>query len=132
MLDLTTIMRYSGLPNNAGLEMCAAAKKRAESSVIILVQLENGTRVTGDFVPSGELNNVVLQSIIIEMCFLDSMWHVVSTVCGDELAAMDSPVIIFTRTEVCGEEKLKATTLRSLGLIGGRAMFRYKIYRYPA
>ncbi|KAF4521683.1 hypothetical protein B566_EDAN009147 [Ephemera danica] len=106
ILDLTILMRFSGLPNNAGLEMCAAVKKRTESSVIVLVQLENGTRLTGHFVPS------------------DSMWQVLSTLCNEELSAMESPVVIFTRTEINGEEKLKATSLRSLGLTGGRAMFR--------
>lgn len=49
------LMRYSGLPNNATLEMCVATKKRTESSVIVLVQLEDGTRLTGSFTPSGEL-----------------------------------------------------------------------------
>jgi tether containing UBX domain for GLUT4 len=53
VLDLSTLVRYSGLPNNAGLEMYPVAKKRTESNVVILIQTENGTRQTGTFLPSG-------------------------------------------------------------------------------
>jgi hypothetical protein len=34
------------------------------------------------------------------------------------------PVIIYMRREVSGMEALQGTTLRSLGLTGGRAMLR--------
>lgn len=53
VVDLSMQIRYSGLPNNAALEMYPAVKKRTESNVVILVQSENGARQTGTFLPSG-------------------------------------------------------------------------------
>jgi len=47
-------IRYSGLPNNATLEMSKAATLRVESAVTVVINLENGTRLTGEFLPSGE------------------------------------------------------------------------------
>lgn len=107
VLDTTAIIRFSGLPNNAQLEMCAAQRTRQEGSVTLGVQLENGARLTGDFTPS------------------DTLYQVVNTLCPEQLDEhSDDIVIIYMRNEVIGVEALRSTSLRSLGLTGGRAMLR--------
>lgn len=111
VLDATSIMRYTGLPNNAQLEMAAALKARAESSVKVGLALESGGRVMGEFEPS------------------DSLWHVVKTLCPEEAEADESaeilPVIFYVGREECGVENLEKTTLRSLGLTSGGAILRF-------
>lgn len=42
IIDTQTILRFSGLPNNAMLEMSEAVKIREESDVVLGVQLEDG------------------------------------------------------------------------------------------
>ena len=110
-LDATSIMRYTGLPNNAQLEMAAARKTRAESRVKVGLALESGDRVMGEFDPS------------------DSLWHVVKTLCPDEAEADELadilPVIFYLGREECGTENLERTTLRSLGLTSGGAILRF-------
>jgi len=54
-----------------------------------------------------------------------TIWDVISKLHGEELSNIDNPVIIFTRTEICGQQKMQDTTLRSLGLTKGGAMLRY-------
>lgn len=50
-LDITTAFRFSGLPNNAQLELAAAVKNRREGDITLAINLENGSRITGnDFV----------------------------------------------------------------------------------
>ena len=39
MLDPTVIFRYSGLPNHAKLELVKAEKKRAETNVLVALQV---------------------------------------------------------------------------------------------
>ncbi|KAK3930075.1 Tether containing UBX domain for GLUT4 [Frankliniella fusca] len=111
VLDATSIIRYTGLPNNAQLEMAAALKTRAESRVKVGLALESGDRVMGEFEP------------------LDSLWHVVQTLCPNETETNESdeilPVIFYLGREECGIENLKKTTLRSLGLTSGGAILRF-------
>jgi len=54
----------------------------------------------------------------------DSLWGVIKKLCPDEADPNSNPVIIYMRSEVSGVKALEETTLRSLGLIGGRAMLR--------
>lgn len=55
ILDLTMVIRFSGLPNNAQLELVRAKTLRQESKVHIALQIgESTTRVTADFWPSGK------------------------------------------------------------------------------
>lgn len=87
--------------------MCAAQKARQESSVTLGVQLENGERLMGDFSPG------------------DSLFHVLSILCPQELNKdTENIVAVYMRNEIYGIENLKNTSLRSLGLTGGRAMLR--------
>lgn len=109
VLDLSLMFRFSGLPNNALLEMQAAKNKRKEEDVTIMLQLENGTRSSAAFNPSA-----TVQSILDQLC-------------PDESSV--NAVIIYMRTEVHGNS-LTTTTLKSLGLTSGRAIMRL-IHRDP-
>ncbi|XP_021181445.3 tether containing UBX domain for GLUT4 [Helicoverpa armigera] len=106
ILDLTTTVRFSNLPNKAMLEMVEADKKRQESNVTIGLQLEDGERRTADFAP-----NTALYDLIISLA-------------PGELNSLDQPTILYMRQEVVGEPALKEKTLRQLGLIKGRAILR--------
>ena len=54
----------------------------------------------------------------------DTLWNVIETLSPNEADPESNPVIIYMRREICGVEALKNTTLRNLGLTGGRAMLR--------
>lgn len=43
---------------------------------------------------------------------------------SDELKLSSNPVVIYMRRSIQGESELKETTLKNLGLTGGRAMIR--------
>ncbi|KAK6630932.1 hypothetical protein RUM44_003104 [Polyplax serrata] len=105
VLDVSSMFRFTSLPNNAQLEMTEAVKQRQESEVTLGLQLESGERLTGVFFPS------------------DSIWHVVITLHPEE-EKLTNLVVIYMRQEIYGKENLCNTTLRSLGLTGGRAMLR--------
>ncbi|XP_066250223.1 tether containing UBX domain for GLUT4 [Euwallacea similis] len=105
VLDTTHSFRFSGLPNNACLELMAAKKNREEGDVALAVNLENGSRITDVFSP-----NTTLLSVL-------------NKVCPENAAPDRNPVVIYTRREIYGQE-LEICTLRSLGLVGGRAMIR--------
>ncbi|XP_056649171.1 tether containing UBX domain for GLUT4 [Diorhabda sublineata] len=105
ILDTTTTFRFSGLPNNAQLELVAATKTRLQSEVMLAVSLENGNRLTGNFSPN------------------DNLFNILSKIYPECLEQGKSPVVIYTRREIYGQE-LAIVTLKSLGLTGGRAMIR--------
>lgn len=110
ILDLTTSYRFSGLPNNAQLEMVEAQKKRQDAEVELVVQLGDGVRLDGKFKP-----NVTLLSIVQQLC--------PNELTGEDLLA------IYMRTEVASD-KLETTSLKDLGLISGRAIVRL-VHRDP-
>ncbi|XP_039447168.1 tether containing UBX domain for GLUT4 [Culex pipiens pallens] len=105
VMDLSAMFRFSGLPNNALLEMTEAKKIRTEADVQLAVQLEDGSRLDGTFKPSSSLLDVL------------------KAVCADKANSESNPVMIYMRKEVQWEAMDK-TTLKSLGLIGGRAIIR--------
>nr|CAD7195332.1 unnamed protein product [Timema douglasi] len=107
VLDPSTIVRFSGLPNNAQLEMITSKKIRQESAITLGLQLESGARPMGDFLSS------------------DSLWKVITKLCPEEANPDSNPVVIYMRREVAGKGELENTTLRHLGLMGGRAMLRF-------
>lgn len=110
-MDTTATFRFSGLPNNAQLELVNATKVRSDSDVTLALNLENGNRVIGTFNP-----NVTLLTILKNLC--------------PESASEDkNPVVIYTRREIYGTE-LEIVTLKSLGITGGRAMLRL-IHKAP-
>ncbi|CAH0694121.1 unnamed protein product [Spodoptera exigua] len=106
VLDLTTTIRFSNLPNKAMLEMVEAERKRQESNVTIGLQLEDGERRTADFSPNTSLYDLVI------------------SLAPGELNSLEHPTIMYMRHEVVGENALRGKTLRQLGLIGGRAILR--------
>ncbi|CAG9864464.1 unnamed protein product [Phyllotreta striolata] len=111
VLDTSQTFRFSGLPNNAQLELVPATRAREESEVTLAATLETGQRVTGNFNPNETLTTIL------------------SKLCPEVLQHELSPVIIYTRREIYGDE-LDTVTLKSLGLTGGRAMIRI-LHRAP-
>ncbi|XP_053678451.1 tether containing UBX domain for GLUT4 [Anopheles nili] len=106
VLDLSAMFRFSGLPNNAQLEMAKAKRVRKEEDIIIQLQLEDGTRTSnGTFQSSHTLHDVLL------------------SLCPDRAVPEAHPVLVYMRREVYWEQ-LASTTLRSLGLTRGRAALR--------
>lgn len=106
-ISLSQMFRFSGLPNNCLLEMYETDKKRVAMPVDICVQTEDGTRKQAQFVPD------------------DNLWHVVKQLQGEtELQKFASPVILYMRQEILGAEQLEKTTLKSLGIMEGRALLR--------
>nr|XP_019553225.2 tether containing UBX domain for GLUT4-like [Aedes albopictus] len=105
VIDLSAMFRFSGLPNNALLEMAPATKTRTEEDIMLVMQLEDGTRLDGTFKPS------------------TSLLHVLETLCRDKANADSNPVMIYMRREVLWDS-LDKTTLKNLGLTGGRAIIR--------
>lgn len=55
ILDTTNLIRFSNIANNALLELVPATKSRLDSSVGIWLQLENGSRLSGEFASSRKL-----------------------------------------------------------------------------
>ncbi|KAL4707690.1 hypothetical protein ACJJTC_014871 [Scirpophaga incertulas] len=106
ILDLTTTIRFSNLPNKALLEMVESEKKRVETIVTVGLLLEDGDRRTADFPPS------------------TSLYDLTCRLASKELKSLTHPTILYMRQEVVGEVAMKETTLRQLGLIGGRAILR--------
>lgn len=103
VLDTTATFRFSGLPNNAQLELVNAVKARSNSDITLALQLEDGSRLMGNFSPS------------------ETLLSVLNKLCPDEV--QKNPIIIYTRCEIYGDA-LQETTLKSMGLTGGRAMLR--------
>lgn len=105
VLDTSTSIQFSGLPNNAQLELTPATKTRAESDVTIALNLESGDRIMGTFSPGTTLLDITNQ------------------LCPSGANLEQNPVIIYMRHEIYGQN-LSTTTLRSLGITSGRAMLR--------
>ncbi|KAM8878493.1 tether containing UBX domain for GLUT4 isoform 2-T2 [Spinachia spinachia] len=85
----------------------------AESQVRIALQRQDGSRLQDSF-SCGQ-----------------SLWELLThfpQISGSELSESEStPVCVYMREEVCGEEALKKATLKSLGLTGGNAIVRFLI-----
>ncbi|KAM4750333.1 tether containing UBX domain for GLUT4 [Anableps anableps] len=113
VLDLTLPWRFANLPNNAKLEMVTSTRKQgvADSQVRIALQMEDGSRLQGSF-SSGQ-----------------SLWELITyfpQISVSELSESGAtPACVYMRDEVSGEEALKKTTLKSLGLTGGSAIIRF-------
>ncbi|XP_040892314.1 tether containing UBX domain for GLUT4 isoform X2 [Toxotes jaculatrix] len=115
VVDLTVPWRFANLPNNAKLEVVKSTRKQAaaDSQVRIALQIEDGSRLQGSF-SSGR-----------------SLWDLLThfpQISASELSESGStPVCVYMRDEVSGEEALKKATLKSLGLTGGSAIVRFLI-----
>nr|XP_020451948.1 tether containing UBX domain for GLUT4 isoform X1 [Monopterus albus] len=113
LVDLTLPWRFANLPNNAKLEMVTSTRKQAvaDSQVRVALQMEDGTRLQGSFSSA------------------QSLWEVLThfpQIRVSELAESGStPMCVYMRDEVSGEESLRKATLKSLGLTGGSAIVRF-------
>ncbi|KAI5645389.1 TUG ubiquitin-like domain-containing protein [Phthorimaea operculella] len=106
ILDLSTTLRFSNLPNKATLEMVEAERTRNESNVTIGLLLEDGDRRTADFPPN------------------TSLYDLVTSLAESELNSLQNPTVMYMRQEVTGLNAMKEKTLRQLGLMSGRAILR--------
>ncbi|KAI4832111.1 hypothetical protein KUCAC02_015092 [Chaenocephalus aceratus] len=116
-LDLTLPWRFANLPNNAKLEMVTDTRKQAvaDSQVRIALQMEDGSRHQGSF-SCGQ-----------------TLWELLTHFPQISVSETEStPVCVYMRDEVSGEEALKKTTLRSLGLTGGNAIVRFLLKKNKA
>lgn len=113
VLDLTLPWRFANLPNNAKLEMVTSTKKQgaADSQVRIALQMEDGSRLQGSFSCGQTL--------------WDLLTHFPQTSVSELCESGSTPVCVYMRDEVSGEEALKKATLKSLGLTGGSAILRF-------
>ena len=103
------MFRFSGLPNNAQLEMVDSdGKRKVATDVVLCLQLEDGTRANGSFKSTDLLSDVI------------------GSLCPDKDVFDKHPCIIYMRKEIYGEN-IKTTTLKSLGLTGGRALLRLSL-----
>lgn len=110
ILDANAIFRFTGLSNNAQLEMIPCVKRRELSNITIRIQLENGERLTGEFSP-----NTVLSEILLSLTPYEST---------------ETVILVYMHREISGKEELDKTTLKSLGLTSGGAMLRL-LHRDP-
>ncbi|KAM7009925.1 tether containing UBX domain for GLUT4 [Tautogolabrus adspersus] len=112
-VDLTLPWRFANLPNNAKLEVVTSTRKQAaaDSQVRIALQMEDGSRLQGSF-SCGQ-----------------TLWELLAhfpQISVSELSESGStPVCVYMRDEVSGEDALKKATLKSLGLTGGNAIVRF-------
>lgn len=110
VLDPNAILRFTGLANNAQLEMIPCTKIRSTSTVVIGIQLENGERLMSEFMP-----NVTLAEILKNLNVNEDFEKV---------------TLIYMHREISGTEALKNTTLKLLGINNGKAILRL-VHRNP-
>ncbi|XP_047993433.1 tether containing UBX domain for GLUT4 [Leguminivora glycinivorella] len=106
IIDLTSTLRWSNIPNKATLEMVESDRSRHETNVTIGLQFADGERRTADFAPN------------------TSLFDLVNSMAPEELKTLTHPTVLYMRHEITGVPALKEKTLRQLGLIGGRAILR--------
>ncbi|XP_071797676.1 tether containing UBX domain for GLUT4-like [Asterias amurensis] len=121
ILDPQLSVRYANLPNNCKLELVKADRPRTESTVVIALQTESGQRLQNEFVPSVSLWDVLLHTESKDSAYAGKL---ASSSQSDDAGKIIHPVCVYMRQEVVGEAWLRATTLRSLGLTGGKAAIR--------
>ncbi|XP_075946638.1 tether containing UBX domain for GLUT4 isoform X1 [Anarhichas minor] len=119
-VDLTLPWRFANLPNNAKLEMVTSTRKQAvaDSQVRIALQMEDGSRLQGSFSCGQSL--------------WELLTHFPQISVSDLSESGSTPVCVYMRDEVSGEEALKKATLRSLGLTGGNAIVRFLLKKNKA
>ncbi|KAF1394846.1 hypothetical protein PFLUV_G00005370 [Perca fluviatilis] len=119
-VDLTLQWRFANLPNNAKLEMVTSTRKQAvaDSQVRIALQMEDGSRLQGSFSCGQSLWELLAHFPQISVSTLSE--------------SGSTPVCVYMRDEVSGEEALKKATLKSLGLTGGNAIIRFLLKKNKA
>lgn len=116
VLDTSSSMRYSGLPNNCQLELIESAVPRTASSVTVNIATDDGVRLVHDFPATSSLWDILKH-------------HEESGHAGRLIPSPEDgrePVIVYTMRRISGQD-LKTTTLKSLGLTSGKCMLRHSI-----
>lgn len=106
-LDLSLTMRFANLSNNAQLELKRLSGPRPDGQVTVAVSTEGDDRKTGRFISSTSLYEVISQ-----------------TTGFPKIKKGHQIVCIYMRKEIFGEENLKSTSIRNLGLTSGNAVLR--------
>ncbi|KAL5243257.1 hypothetical protein ACI65C_010667 [Semiaphis heraclei] len=106
ILDTTSLIRYTNIANNALLELVPATKSRQNSSVGVWLQIEDGSRLSGEF-PSSQ-----------------NLWEIIKILLKDNFSNYESPAIVYTRMEIIGKEQLQQKTLKDIGLVSGKVLLR--------
>ena len=112
-LDLSSSIRFSGLPNLATVELTELTEEERagpglSQEVSLCLQTPTGARLVAAFPPSASLGAV--------------MEHWAGQV--GEPGPGEQPVLVYMRREVVGEVELRNTSLLSLGLTKGKALLR--------
>lgn len=119
ILDDTLPIRYTGLSNNAHLELVASQKSKQVHSVSTVgLQLESGERLVKEFPSSSSLWDVLLH------WDLDEKSPQQGKIINPFPEEQKSPVCIYMTQEIKGENSLQTATLHSLGLTGKRVVIR--------
>lgn len=106
-LDLSLTTRFANISNNAQLELKRLSGPRLDGEVTVAVSTESGDRKTGRFMSS------------------TSLYEVVDRTTGMPRSKKGHQVVcIYMRKEVAGEESLRNTAIRNLGLTSGNAVLR--------
>ncbi|XP_077980512.1 tether containing UBX domain for GLUT4-like [Glandiceps talaboti] len=125
ILDVNVPIRYSNLPNNAKLELVKAAKPRKVSDVCIALQLESNERLQHTFHPHTSLWEILEYWDNEEtQPSRTKLTQVPDETCVPPL----QPICIYMTKELIGEKCLRKTTIKSLGLTGGKSIIRF-VYR---
>lgn len=117
ILDVSSTVRFANLPNNCVLEMVESTKPRTASLVTVNVSTDAGLRLMDDFPATATLREVLgqLESKAGQDVFL--------------LPPPDSeqqPLLVYSMQRI-NHDQLDNTTLKSLGLVSGKCMFRYSL-----
>eukprot|EP00953_Heterococcus_sp_UTEX-ZZ885_P003083 2201-Heterococcus_DN1.PRE.1 len=109
-VDLSQPFRLTGIPQNTTLDLKEVGSASGNSTVRVGVKLPSGKRLQGSFAASTAL---------------DAMLRELLTGAGMDCTELssDSTTLQFMRSTYSGAEGLAATTLASIGLSGGSAMF---------
>nr|XP_061791885.1 tether containing UBX domain for GLUT4-like [Nerophis lumbriciformis] len=120
VLDLTKQWRFANLPNNAKLEVVPSTRMQnvSDSQVRIALQMEDGSRLQGSF--------------SCEQSLWELLTHFPQISVSELSKSGSTPVCVYMRNEVCGEEALKNATLKSLGLTGGSAIVRFLLKQHKS
>ncbi|XP_042224399.1 tether containing UBX domain for GLUT4-like isoform X2 [Homarus americanus] len=116
LLDISSTVRYSGLPNKCQLELVKIDVPRTAKNVVVNIATDSGLRLTHEFPATTTLWEIL-------------SYHEQCGEAGSLLPPPESdlePVIVYTMRRVRAEE-IKTTTLKALGIPSGKCMLRYSV-----
>lgn len=80
-MDVTSTIQFSGVTNNAQLELVRAVKLRTDSPVTVFLQLESGKRLSGTFLPSCKNDSNSFQYYLIFVSLLLVVFEILFHFC---------------------------------------------------